>query len=573
MLYGRIHRAMHEDEAGQTLVLGAVSMLILALSVMVTVQLGHTIHQRMRLQDGADAAAYSQAAVAARSLNYIAFANRTIVAHYVSMMGAQSILSHAYGFHATLNLLSLGLNNVSTLACLFSWVPMVGQALAAISRVASFVSRLIDQWANVTKQVIALLHGAVKLYVSGLGLINFASMHAATDWFRAKTAMALMDPGKGGVARRSLLDNCGYQSEACFRSGVGANNGYGFQMSRSAWAYGSMIGMLPSEVRILPALPTPPKINSYWKDHTERREDSWQSAERLMAEIANASRTPTESNRRFGLPGPVEALIGWAVSPNTRGTTRFVRTMTPGQLRDKGSNYLFKTGEFTSQFSRGPAIASTERAALDGIAGSIMVLGKEVLVGVHTAPEKAGFHCEWGGARSLKIPFCGKLSLPKAARCYGDPDGDNHDAPGALSKYTSFEPLNQTAYEKIFNQPTFWGLAYMTPEDASLPADLGFGFQRSGTFRWGLWGQANAGDRELLPGAKAHTAGLHAWARGRVYYHRPGYWTEPPNLFNPFWRAKLSPINPLASMLELGLVAGSGGIPETALAAPALLQH
>ena len=24
-----------------------------------------------------------------------------------------------------------------------------------------------------------------------------------------------------------------------------------------------------------------------------------------------------------------------------------------------------------------------------------------------------------------------------------------------------------------------------------------------------------------------------------AYYHRPGHWKEPPNLWNPFWRATL----------------------------------
>ena len=27
-----------------------------------------------------------------------------------------------------------------------------------------------------------------------------------------------------------------------------------------------------------------------------------------------------------------------------------------------------------------------------------------------------------------------------------------------------------------------------------------------------------------------------------AYYHRPGLWTEHPNFFNPFWRARLAPI-------------------------------
>jgi hypothetical protein len=37
-------------------------------------------------------------------------------------------------------------------------------------------------------------------------------------------------------------------------------------------------------------------------------------------------------------------------------------------------------------------------------------------------------------------------------------------------------------------------------------------------------------------------AGFHAIASAMAYYHRPGDWREPPNLFNPQWGAKLMPL-------------------------------
>ena len=36
--------------------------------------------------------------------------------------------------------------------------------------------------------------------------------------------------------------------------------------------------------------------------------------------------------------------------------------------------------------------------------------------------------------------------------------------------------------------------------------------------------------------------GLNVVSRGMVYYHRPKTWDEHPNLFNPFWRARLAPV-------------------------------
>lgn len=53
--------------------------------------------------------------------------------------------------------------------------------------------------------------------------------------------------------------------------------------------------------------------------------------------------------------------------------------------------------------------------------------------------------------------------------------------------------------------------------------------------------------------------GFHAWSASQVYYHRPGTWAEPPNLFNPYWKAKLSPaVGVLNNMpADIGGLAGS----------------
>jgi hypothetical protein len=42
--------------------------------------------------------------------------------------------------------------------------------------------------------------------------------------------------------------------------------------------------------------------------------------------------------------------------------------------------------------------------------------------------------------------------------------------------------------------------------------------------------------------AGTSTNGFHAVSAAMAYYHRPGDWREPPNLFNPFWGAKLTTV-------------------------------
>src|SRR5262249_18260049 len=80
---------------GQSLVLGCVLLLLAAGATVVTLDVGFAVHDRIRLQNAADAAAYSSAAMEARAFNLAAYTNRTQASHYVSAMVLQSFLSFA----------------------------------------------------------------------------------------------------------------------------------------------------------------------------------------------------------------------------------------------------------------------------------------------------------------------------------------------------------------------------------------------------------------------------------------------------------------------------------------------
>jgi hypothetical protein len=95
MLTRSIRKSLRRQE-GQALVLAALMMLVLSLAVLSTVNIGHALHNRIRLQDTADAAAYSMAAMEARAFNFYAYANRAQVSHYVSAMMWQSLVSLIY---------------------------------------------------------------------------------------------------------------------------------------------------------------------------------------------------------------------------------------------------------------------------------------------------------------------------------------------------------------------------------------------------------------------------------------------------------------------------------------------
>jgi hypothetical protein len=65
-----------------------------------------------------------------------------------------------------------------------------------------------------------------------------------------------------------------------------------------------------------------------------------------------------------------------------------------------------------------------------------------------------------------------------------------------------------------------------------------------------------------------------AFAAGIAYYHRRDHWKEPPNLFNPFWRAGLvrGDVDEQARLQDLAGAMGKGGAPGAGEAFAKLYQ-
>ena len=80
---------------GQNLVVFALTLLLLTLMVLVTLQLGMRVREKVEAQMVADTAAYSEAIATARTYNMVAVMNRARVAHYVALLGTESLVSWA----------------------------------------------------------------------------------------------------------------------------------------------------------------------------------------------------------------------------------------------------------------------------------------------------------------------------------------------------------------------------------------------------------------------------------------------------------------------------------------------
>ena len=88
-------KQLREDQDGMYLVFMALSCVALVLMVASIYNIGVVIGEKMNVQNAADAAAYSQAVWEARTLNLIAYTNRAIIMHMVSIAFATAMFSQA----------------------------------------------------------------------------------------------------------------------------------------------------------------------------------------------------------------------------------------------------------------------------------------------------------------------------------------------------------------------------------------------------------------------------------------------------------------------------------------------
>ncbi|MFP2961833.1 TadE/TadG family type IV pilus assembly protein [Myxococcus sp. 1LA] len=196
MLTRSIRQSFRRQE-GQALVLAALMVLIMSLAVLATVNIGHTVHERIRLQNTADAAAYSMAAMEARAFNFYAYANRTQVSHYVSAMMWQSLLSliysaeafltDLYGLMRTMNPCAGSPSGYWRIVCpILQLVPIVGPLLRVVSRVMTLYR---DTFLRLVQTAIKGIGGLNPDVIIGQGIIPAHRVLNGVMYFASQAVM------------------------------------------------------------------------------------------------------------------------------------------------------------------------------------------------------------------------------------------------------------------------------------------------------------------------------------------------------------------------------------------------
>jgi len=106
---------VRKDEDGQIIVFTALAGLVLVMMVVTIFNVGMVIGEKMKVQNAADTAAYSQAVWEARVLNFIAYTNRSIISHMVTIAFCTAVYSQEKLWQ-----------KIETATSTISWVPIIG---------------------------------------------------------------------------------------------------------------------------------------------------------------------------------------------------------------------------------------------------------------------------------------------------------------------------------------------------------------------------------------------------------------------------------------------------------------
>lgn len=319
------------EEEGQALPLAALGALVLALGVLSTVNLTQAVHERIKLQNAADSAAYTLAAQEARTFNYIAFLNRAQIAHYNTAMMVQSYITWV-GFQIgvfakgtdTLSLLHLiGSAYLKSLgaccsagkpACCAQW-KLLAPPMASLYQVVGAVRWMLSQLRN---QIYPKAETMAHAMVAAIHLFN-RDVVWQTQLNRAFLMSFNLVGGAQGLAEKNDPNLGGASSrKAALNTAVtGALNLLEYFQSVEVGSGHSVASVMQQRGE---PYATAPGVQAY----------------RVMAELCNATRWPTfVSNRKvprwtggFGVFLPF-------FSGGKRGQTAFIQdaAISGGSLR------------------------------------------------------------------------------------------------------------------------------------------------------------------------------------------------------------------------------------------------
>ncbi len=494
---------------GQALVLSALGMVLLVMMVTMTLSFGTKAKQKMEVQVVADQAAYSTSVATARTFNLMAMTNRVMIAHMTAMLGIQSAISFATNWFVMVQslflyytlemanqfsccvkscayrgcltgmfvLLRRWIPTLRELARLFRLFPRLDQAAAAQARRTSIANNIMFLGQSLTMST--HLYGALRNQDTADRVMRKAS-GGASDW---------VVPNNGDkVTKREV----------------------GYVAGAGPFGVALAVGAINQTNLIL----------------TDRHA--------VVASMGSRGHFFTSVRDSYFPFNGVRQMLNTALGRiGARNDWR-------GQWLHLGKGYF---GVF---FHSDSILPTSSRFAMadDHFAGLIRYSGPaarrplQIPLGTFVtvmSNNASGFH--GGMALPLlgfwfdnihRVPAVCLINCPSAWTNFVDYsfglvayDKDNHGLPKApTTVYKDAAAANPDPFNLLFN-------LRFTPS-----AGPGFDMKK---------GTSAGGAMVVRDGAgSADISKQVGYSTGITYFHRAGHWKEPPNLFNPYFRAGLT---------------------------------
>ncbi|MBX5482922.1 MAG: hypothetical protein IRZ16_13935 [Myxococcaceae bacterium] len=494
---------------GQTMVLAALSMFLLALMMILSFNVGHAVHEKIRLQQHSDAQAYSMAVLEARALNYFAVSNRAIAAELVSMNNLHAYMSLAsltgnYMRAGRINQLFIALEEFGQCGCWSCFMHCI-HGIQSLGKMSTW-SNAANKWDRRVKSLDSKFRSAV----GTLDKLILAT-HAQQMLVYEQTVQALLN-GTGTDLSKLKKNNAPRASD--ISAAVGGLNVNDFNCAIDG----------------LPCLGGGPGNSSP------------QALSKVMTSVANASRNGWAANRE-------DALI--PLSP-------ILPPLSPMYLME-----LMRMAGGTS-FPI-PGLYKGTAKTVNG--------GKGNVHGGNGDEGKSSSADDHGGLLFTTWKHGAMVWPVSDAYVYSDTRNGGHSPSGAHSGNHKFGGVNQKGFfscalsgncymafradpdpKRDFGQPSVY--SYIT-----MPVRMG----NVDKAPWELNSKAEL-KTEIGGDATIHLAAGDAAAvsKSMVYFHRMKSWKAPPNMFDPYWRAKLHPFEKTELLEVLGV---SGNTDAAQLAA------
>ncbi|GHG73024.1 hypothetical protein GCM10012319_19510 [Comamonas sp. KCTC 72670] len=490
---------------GQTLVLFALTMLLMVVMVSMTLSMGAKVKERMELQTLADATAYSSAVTTARAFNAVAVMNRVQVAHAVSTLGTLSLISWStlYWKHA---------DNAAELFRLMA---------------APYAVNTVFQCFWPPKPLCRLCSRAL---AQTLALATVSTLHARSvrdDLRRDTELFAAETLPRWNAAQRIHAAQVEVLARARARVGDGPESLAQQYLSRANLVAPDELSVQSAGTRV-----TQQELSDAVLDHATARQGS---EPHEVGHIVMGSRGhPFLRNRNEG--SDWDRLF----SSNSVGRRSLV-LLGAGHIFYSGSRN--GKGYYDNDYATNPSGRPYEPRAHDGQSGRTRVAFLPA-ADLARVPGAAQRFRNWTMCASPLPAFPISAAIGVAGRGIGDGSvsvsalghsGVGHSVRHAFETFPPFVDFNGAQVldaDNLQGQPKLVTALARDPVPQRDVWDLSFNLQGG----LGAGRRLDLGGGPIFEGAPRQVA----MGSGVVYYHRFQHSTEPPNMFAPYWRAGLT---------------------------------